>query len=140
MAGRPRMVLLVDENVPASVADFLNARGYEVRLVREHLSAGTPDPVVAAVAAREEMVWVMLEEPGQGSAPVREGPRRAALEPPARVSLECEAHRARQVIEKWVEVVEEVLAGGRGALPPGSVLRLGERGVRLYEPRAGRGG
>ena len=51
MANRSGMALLVDENVPASVATFLADRGHEVRLVRELFPAGTPDPVIAAVAA-----------------------------------------------------------------------------------------
>jgi len=35
--GSPRMTLLIDENVPASVADFFAGRGHSVEYVREIL-------------------------------------------------------------------------------------------------------
>jgi predicted nuclease of predicted toxin-antitoxin system len=41
--------LLIDENVPRSVANLFVERGHEVIHVRDQLLPGTPDPVVAAV-------------------------------------------------------------------------------------------
>lgn len=40
------MRLLIDENVPLSVAQFFEQRGHEVIYVRDILPAGTPDPVL----------------------------------------------------------------------------------------------
>lgn len=52
------MLFLIDENVPDGVARAIAARGHEVRLVREHLVAGTPDEVVAAAAADIDAIIV----------------------------------------------------------------------------------
>jgi len=49
---------LVDENVPESVVEFLRSRQHEVALVRDELTAGAPDPVVAKVA--EEMQSIIV--------------------------------------------------------------------------------
>lgn len=49
---------LVDENVPASVAEFLVERGHKAAFVRDELTAGAPDPVVAMVA--EEMAAIIV--------------------------------------------------------------------------------
>jgi predicted nuclease of predicted toxin-antitoxin system len=44
------MRLLIDENVPTSVARFFEERDHEVVYVRDVLPAGMPDPVVAMSA------------------------------------------------------------------------------------------
>ncbi len=41
------MLLLVDENVPASVVEFYESRGHDTLHVRDLLAAGAPDPVIA---------------------------------------------------------------------------------------------
>lgn len=41
------MTLLIDENVPESVADFFRERGHNVLSVRDVLLPGTPDSVIA---------------------------------------------------------------------------------------------
>ncbi len=46
----PRMLFLIDENVPQSVAAFFRSRGHDVRLVTEFILPGTPDPVIASAA------------------------------------------------------------------------------------------
>jgi len=48
VAERARMFLLIDENVPESVADVFRQHGHEVRYTRDELAAGAPDPLIAA--------------------------------------------------------------------------------------------
>lgn len=48
---RRRLRLIVDENVPSSVAHFLRERGHEVSLVLDLFPAGTADPVIARMAS-----------------------------------------------------------------------------------------
>jgi predicted nuclease of predicted toxin-antitoxin system len=52
------MLLLIDENVPNSVAEFLAERGHDVRFVRDLFPAGTPDPVIATIGDRLSAVVV----------------------------------------------------------------------------------
>ncbi len=54
----PRMRLLVDENVPSSVTDFLRQRCHEVILVREVLLPGSADQLVAEVGNRMSAIVV----------------------------------------------------------------------------------
>jgi len=49
---------LIDENVPRSVYEFLEARGHKVSLVKEVLMEGTPDPVVAQIASDQQSIIV----------------------------------------------------------------------------------
>jgi predicted nuclease of predicted toxin-antitoxin system len=46
------MLLLIDENVPTSIAEFFTSRGHEVKFVLDLLPGGTPDPVIATVGDR----------------------------------------------------------------------------------------
>ncbi len=54
----PRLNLLIDENVPASVAEFFASRGHNVRFVRDLLPAGTADPVVATIGDKLSAIVV----------------------------------------------------------------------------------
>lgn len=58
MADRPTMPLLIDENVPASVADFFERRGHTIELVTKLLGASTPDPVIVKIADERSLVIV----------------------------------------------------------------------------------
>ena len=46
------MLLLIDENVPRSVANLFAARGHEVKFVLDLFPAGVSDPVIAAIGDR----------------------------------------------------------------------------------------
>jgi predicted nuclease of predicted toxin-antitoxin system len=52
------MLLLIDENVPDSVAKFFAERGHEVRFVRDLFPGGTPDPVIATWGNRVSAIVV----------------------------------------------------------------------------------
>jgi predicted nuclease of predicted toxin-antitoxin system len=58
VATRPCMLLLIDENVPNSVAEIFASRGHEVRFVRDLFPAGTPDPVIATIGERLSAIVV----------------------------------------------------------------------------------
>lgn len=52
------MSLLIDENVPRSVAELFESRGHAVHFVRDLLPASSPDPVVATVGDRLSLIVV----------------------------------------------------------------------------------
>lgn len=101
-----RMVLLVDENAPQSVVDFLVERGHEVILVREVLPAGTPDPVIAVVGDRLSAVVVswdrdfdrLVRRVSRGS--------RTKFRNLGRISFRCKEHRGRARLEQEIDVIE----------------------------------
>jgi predicted nuclease of predicted toxin-antitoxin system len=100
------MLLLVDENVPESVAEFLASRGHEVRYVRDVLPAGTPDPVIAAVGDRIGAVVVSWDKDFEQL--VRRIPvgNKTAFRRLGRISFKCAYPNGRRLVEKWIEYIE----------------------------------
>ncbi len=102
-----RMLLLIDENVPDSVARFFQERGHDVRLVRELFLGGTPDPVIARLGDQMEAIIVTWNHKDfkrlAARVPVGESTRLRHL---GRINFRCnEAHgrrRAEELID-WIE-------------------------------------
>lgn len=100
------MRLLVDENVPDSVARFLRDRGHEVILVRDTLGQMTPDDFVAWVGDNLGAVVVTIDKDfRQIVQRVPSGGRRK-FNSLGRISLRCRESRARVRLETFIEDVE----------------------------------
>jgi predicted nuclease of predicted toxin-antitoxin system len=100
------MLLLIDENVPNSVAEFLAARGHDVRFVRDLFPAGTPDPVIATIGDRLAAIVVTWDRDFEDLVKrIPEG-NRAKFRRLGRLSFRCNEVRGRQLIEKWIDLVE----------------------------------
>jgi predicted nuclease of predicted toxin-antitoxin system len=56
------MRLLIDENVPDSVSEFLASRGHEVELVRERFGQMTPDQYIAWVGDSLSVIVVTIDK------------------------------------------------------------------------------
>ena len=87
------MLFLIDENVPSSVANVLRSLGHGVELVKDRLTAGTSDEVVAAAADDLDAIVVTVD---------KDFKRHIARQPPnnqlrwrrlGRVSLSCKPLR-----------------------------------------------
>jgi predicted nuclease of predicted toxin-antitoxin system len=97
------MVLLIDENVPNSVAEFLVARGHDVRFVRDLFPAGTPDPVIARIGDRLSAVVVTWDR--DFDTLVRRIPEgnRKRFRHLGRISFRCNEAKGRQLLERWID-------------------------------------
>ena len=106
MARAPRMLLLIDENVPNSVAEFFASRGHDVRYVRDILPGGTPDPVIATIGHRLSAIVVTWDRDFDRL--VRRVPEgnRAAFRRLGRITFSCQYSNGRARIEKWIRAVE----------------------------------
>ncbi|MEQ8330679.1 MAG: DUF5615 family PIN-like protein [Longimicrobiales bacterium] len=101
-----RMLLLIDENVPNSVAQFLEDRGHDVRFVRDLFPAGTPDPVIATIGDRLSAVVVTWDRDFERLVKrVPEG-NRARFRRLGRISFRCNEVRGRELIERWIDMIE----------------------------------
>lgn len=100
------MLLLIDENVPKSVADFCAARGHEVRYVRDLLPAGTPDPVVARIGDRLSAIVVTWDR--DFDAIVKRVPdgNKNAFRRLGRISFRCSEPRGIALLAKYIEHIE----------------------------------
>jgi predicted nuclease of predicted toxin-antitoxin system len=100
------MLLLIDENVPASVADFFASRGHEIKFVRELLPAGTPDPVIATIGDRLSAVVVTWDRDfDQLVRRIPEG-NRTRFRRLGRISFRCNPVNGRMLLERWIEMIE----------------------------------
>ena len=92
--------------MPNSVAEFLAARGHDVRFVRDLFPAGTPDPVIATIGDRLAAIVVTWDRDFEDLVKrIPEG-NRAKFRRLGRLSFRCNEVRGRQLIEKWIELVE----------------------------------
>jgi predicted nuclease of predicted toxin-antitoxin system len=100
------MLLLVDENVPTSVADFFASRGHDVRYVRDLFPAGTPDPVIATIGDRLSAIVVTWDRDFESL--VRRVPEgnRAKFRRLGRISFRCSEPKGRSLLERWIGHIE----------------------------------
>jgi predicted nuclease of predicted toxin-antitoxin system len=101
------MILLIDECVPDSIADFFRARGHQVYLVRELLGAGSPDPLVAVGGDKLSAIVVTFNDKDfKTLISRRPEPGVKRLGNVGRISFRCTYDRAIQRIEELIESVE----------------------------------
>lgn len=103
---RPRMLLLIDENVPESVARFFADRGHEVRYVRDLFPGGTPDPVIATMGDRLSAVVVTWDQDFDklvSRIPKGYGGRFRKL---GRISFRCKEPRGVTLASRWIRSIE----------------------------------
>ena len=100
------MLLLIDENVPNSVAEFFASRGHDVRFVRDLFPAGTPDPVIATIGDRLSAIVVTWDRDFEKL--VRRIPQgnRAAFRRLGRISFRCNEVKGRELLERWIDLLE----------------------------------
>jgi len=55
------MRFMLDENVPAAVADMLVASGHHAEFVRDRVPPGSSDPLVATVSQDLDAILVSFE-------------------------------------------------------------------------------
>jgi predicted nuclease of predicted toxin-antitoxin system len=99
--------LLIDEDVPQSVADYFRERGHEVILVRETLLPGTPDAAIAAIGDQIEAIVVTWNHrdfqrlASRASIGTRQRFRRLG-----RISFRCSQSRGRARLEQLIHSIE----------------------------------
>lgn len=81
--------LLLDHNVPESVARVFRGRGHQVTLVRDILPTDSPDPLIAAVSEEVGAILVSCDRDFRQIAPRIPKGKRARFQKLSRISLEC---------------------------------------------------
>lgn len=100
------MLLLIDENVPNSVAKVFSDRGHDVRFVRDILAAGSPDPVVATIGDRLSAVVVTWDRDFERLVSRMPEGNRTRFRRLGRISFRCNEVKGRQLLEKWIAMIE----------------------------------
>jgi predicted nuclease of predicted toxin-antitoxin system len=100
------MRLLIDENVPASVADVFRIRGHHVEFVRDVLPCGTQDPIVARIGDRLSAIVVTWDRDfDQLVRRVPEG-NKAAFRRLGRITFSCSEVEGARLLESWIDHIE----------------------------------
>lgn len=102
----PSMLLLIDENVPVSVATFLSERGHDVRFVRDLLPAGTPDPIIAMIGDKLSAIVVTWDRDFEEI--VRRVPtgNRNRFRRLGRISFRCSEVEGVELLGRWISQIE----------------------------------
>jgi predicted nuclease of predicted toxin-antitoxin system len=100
------MLLLIDENVPNSVARLFVERGHDVRYVRDLLPAGTPDPVIAAIGDRLAAIVVTWDRDFERLVKRIPQGNRASFRRLGRISFKCNEVKGKELLIKWINMIE----------------------------------
>ncbi len=126
-----QMLLLIDENVPNSVAQFLIERGHEVKFVRDLFPAGTPDPVIATIGDRLAAVLVTWDHDFDRIAERIPKGHRAKFRHLSRLSFRCNETKGRALIEEYIDYVELNYRKAQGKSDGRILVQIQESGIKL---------
>ena len=125
------MLLLIDENVPNSVAKLLAERGHDVRYVRDLFPAGTPDPVIATIGDRLSAVVVTWDRDFERLVKrIPEG-NRARFRRLGRLSFRCNEVRGRELLERWIDMIEFHYQHAHAQPDLRMIVQIQESGVKF---------
>jgi predicted nuclease of predicted toxin-antitoxin system len=102
----PRMLLLIDENVPCSVAEFYGTRGHTIHYVRDLFPNSTPDPVIAKIGDRLSAIIVTWDKDFKKLANRIPAGNRERFRRLGRISYQCNEVRGLALTQRWIEMVE----------------------------------
>jgi predicted nuclease of predicted toxin-antitoxin system len=125
------MLLLIDENVPASVAGYFTERGHDVQYVRDLFPAGTPDPVIATIGDRMSAIVVTWDRDFETMVKrVPEG-NRARFRRLGRISFRCDESKGRALLEKWIDMLELHYEKARREADFRMIVQIQESGAKF---------
>ena len=98
--------LLLDHNVPDSVARVFRKHGHEVQLVREILPVDSPDPLIAKVSEEDGSILVSCDRDFRVIAPRIPLGARTRFKKLSRISLDCNEPQAAKRVEAAMSLIE----------------------------------
>ncbi|MCC7363346.1 MAG: DUF5615 family PIN-like protein [Dehalococcoidia bacterium] len=125
------MRLIVDENVPESVAVFLETRGHEVLRVRDHFGRMTPDEFIAWAGDEFEAVVVTLDRDFKALAARAPAGGRQRFRRLGYISLRCKEPRAPERIGEFIEEIEREHARAQSRRDRRLIVEITESSYRI---------
>jgi predicted nuclease of predicted toxin-antitoxin system len=121
------MHFMLDENVPASVADMLEARGHRVGWIRDFVPPGSPDPLVATISEDLQAILVSFDGDFRRIAPRVHRGQRARFRKLCRVWMKCSEPQATKRLEYALPFIA---AEYQLALPGRIIIQIGASYLR----------
>lgn len=103
---RQRMRLLIDENVPQSVADFFAERGHIVEYVKDLFPARSPDPVIATIGDQMSAIVVTWDRDFEQLVSRVPAGGRTAFRRLGRISFRCREPKGLELAKRWIASIE----------------------------------
>jgi predicted nuclease of predicted toxin-antitoxin system len=104
--GRQLMRLLIDENVPLSVAEFFASRGHKVQYVKDLFPARTPDPVIATIGDKMSAIVVTWDKDFDALVQRVPAGNKAAFRRLGRITFSCREPRGLELAQRWMASIE----------------------------------
>lgn len=98
--------LLLDHNVPVSVAHVFEEHGHDVFLVRDVLPVDSPDPLVATFSEGDGLILVSCDRDFQLIAPRIPKGARARFRRLSRIVLQCNEPQAAERVRAAMSLIE----------------------------------
>ena len=126
------MLLLIDEGVPNSVAEYLASRDHEVRYVRELFPGGIPDPVIATIGDKLSAIVVSWDKDFEALVSRIPKGNRAKFRRLGRISFRCKETQGRRLIEQWVDYIEFHFAKVASRRDARMIVQITGNGIKLW--------
>ena len=100
------MRFMLDENVPAEMAEMLVVHGHQAEFIRDYVPPGAADPLVATVAEQNNSVLVSFDGDFQVIAPRIPIGHRARFRRLSRIWMRCGEPMGARRLESALSLVE----------------------------------
>lgn len=98
---------MLDENVPASVADMLIGLGHKAEFIRSYVPPSSPDPLVAKVSEDFDAALITFDSDFQKKiAPRVPAGQRRRFKKLSRIWLKCNEYQAAERPRKSISFIE----------------------------------
>jgi predicted nuclease of predicted toxin-antitoxin system len=126
------MRLLLDHNVPDSVAGVFRERGHTVQFVRDILPTDSPDQLVAAVSEQEGAILVSCDRDFKQIAPRIPRGARARFRKLSRISLECDEPQAARRVLAAMTLIEAEYEIASSSSDPRMFVTIQNSGIKTH--------
>lgn len=126
-----RMHLIIDNNVPDSVAQKFRERGHQVDLVRDILAADSPDQLIAEYANQVRAILVTCDKDFKQIAKRIPAGMKTRFSRLSRISLSCFEPRAAARVEEEFETIELVYAQAQKTADKRIFIIIQDRGIKI---------
>ncbi|MGH6804871.1 MAG: DUF5615 family PIN-like protein [Methyloceanibacter sp.] len=126
------MRVLLDQNVPDSVAEAFRENGHEVIFLRNILPPDSPDQIVADVSEAEGAVLVSCDGDFQRIAPRIPIGQRRRFARLSRVSLNCPEPQAANRVRVAMSLIETEYEVAQNANDARMIISIGRQVIRTH--------
>lgn len=124
---------LLDENVPRSVARFLEDRGHEDLLVRDQLTPGVEDPIIVAYAHQIGAVVITLNRKHFKPLISRQpSPLTAEFVKASLLAFHCRAASTVPLLERFIDLIEFEHQRRQGTDDTRVIVEISHNGAMIY--------